>query len=363
MASLLVSNSPHIRSEEDIKAIMWTVVMMLVPAGLMGTVVFGWYAALLILVSIFTAVACEHLVNKIRKLPTTIGDGSAVLAGMLFAYVIPPNTSIFVTVLGSAATILLGKQLFGGLGCNIWNPALVGRAFVSAAYASVIFLSTWPRIRIDKTLGGDSGWLSERFAALQNSLAQIMGNINVDAVSQASPLSIVKGAAKALDANATTTVSELVKNNDISYMNLLTGHHVGCIGETSAGLLILGGLILIAMKIVDWRIPFFYIGTVALLSWIMPIGNVGWFHGDALFSVISGGLMIGAFFMATDFVTSPMTPLGKGIFAVGCGLLTVLIRNFGGFPEGVCYSILLMNTCVPLIDRFCTPRLFGVVKK
>jgi len=376
MAQLIVSNSPHLRTEEDIRSIMWTVVMMLIPAGLMGAVVFGWYAAFVTALSVVTAAATEYVCQKVRRIPVTLGDGSAVLAGLLFAYVMPPNMPWYVAVIGASAAILIGKQIFGGLGCNIWNPALVGRAVVGAAYASATFLSKWPIIRNAAASSAGGGWFSERLAAIKNSFANLAANINVDAVTQASPLYAVKTAARegftahGVEINGNlisnlppgTTVSDIVHKCDISYMNLFTGHQVGCIGETSAGLLLLGGIILIFLKIVDWRIPFVYILTVAALSWVLPLGECGWFAGDPLFSVLSGGLMIGAFFMATDMVTSPLTPKGKVIFALGCGILTVIIRYYGGYPEGVCYSILLMNTAVPLIDRFCRPKKFGEVK-
>lgn len=355
---------------------MWTVVMILVPAGLMGTVVFGWYAAFIVLLSVLTAVVTEYLCQKVRKVPVTISDGSAVLAGMLFAYVMPPNTPWYVAIIGAASAVLIGKQLFGGLGCNIWNPALVGRAVAGAAYASATFLAAWPIIGRGPVTSGGS-WFDSRFGALKNSLMNTTANINgVDAITQASPLNAVKTAAihgfsetgvtvndvMVSNLQAGTTVGDIVDKLNISYTNMITGHQVGCIGETSAGLLLLSGLVLIFLRIVDWRIPAFYIGSVALLSWILPIGNVGWFSGDPLFSVVSGGLMIGAFFMATDMVTTPMTIKGKIIFAIGCGVITVAIRNYGGYPEGVCYSILLMNTAVPLIDRFCKPKLFGEVR-
>ena len=376
MAPMIVSNSPHIKSPEDVKSIMWTVVVMLIPAGLMGTVVFGYKAAVIILLSILAAVVTEYLCQKVRKMPVTINDGSAVLAGLLFAYVIPPNTPWYVAIIGASAAILIGKHFFGGLGCNIWNPALVGRAFVGAAYASSIFLAEWPVIkRVSATSTEGAGWFANRLQALQSSLANIPKDISdvaisandiaYDAVSGASPLKLLKDAAA--DAAADGTVPQLVKEvivdqHGLSFMSMLTGHQSGCIGETSAGLLLLGGLFLIFLKIVDWKIPIFFIGTTALLGWALPIGNIGWFSGDPIFQMLAGGLMIGAFFMATDMVTSPITSTGKIIFAVGCGLLTILIRNYGGYPEGVCYSILIMNTAVPLIDRFFKPRLFGQVK-
>ncbi len=362
MARLLVSTSPHLKAKEDVRDIMWTVVMMLVPAGLMGTVVFGWHAAFITVLSVVCAVATEFICQKVRRQPITVGDGSAVLAGMLFAFVMPPNTPWYVAVVGSVSAIMIGKHFFGGLGCNIWNPALVGRAVAGAAYASAVFLAEWPIIKSTTSSTGN-GFLADRVAALQSSLGNMARNIDIDAVSQASPLKQIKDAAIAADPGMFDSVSDIVKDNGISYMNMLTGHQNGCIGETSAGLLLLGGIILIFLKIVDWRIPIFYLGSVALLSWMLPLGNMGWFTGDPLFSLLGGGLMIGAFFMATDMVTSPMTGTGKIVFALGCGLLTVLIRNFGGYPEGVCYSILLMNTAVPLIDRFFKPRLFGKVKK
>ncbi len=317
---LIVSSSPHVRARGGIPLIMWTVVLTLIPAGAVGTIVFGYYVLVVAAASVATAVATEALIQAARKKPITVSDGSAFITGLLLAYVLPPNVPLYVAVVGSFVAIGVAKQTFGGLGCNIWNPALVGRAFVQVAYPAHVSMAEWPILKAGHFL---------------------TSNIHVDAVSRATPL--VAGAAA----------------KQYGYLQLFLGRHPGCMGETSAAALIAGGLVLITLRHVDWRVPLCYIGTVAFLSWVLPARGQGWLSGDPLYSVLSGGLMIGAFFMATDMVTSPLTAKGMAIFGMGAGIMTVVIRLYGGYPEGVCYAILLMNTATPLIDRYCRPRVFG----
>ena len=309
-----VSISPHIRDSVSIPKIMYSVIGALIPAWIAGIYFFGPRAAWLTLLSIAAAVGTEWIIQKLRKISITVGDGSAILTGMLLAFNLPPGVSWWIPVVGSAFAIGIGKQVFGGLGYNPMNPALLGRAFL---------LASWPVQMTTK-------WLAPRGGTLSG----------IDGVSSATPLTLLKEAHQ---------VPDLLSS---SYVDLFWGRVGGCLGETSAIMLLIGAAYLIYKGYVDWRIPSGYIGVVILLT--------GLFGGaPPLFHVLAGGLILGAFFMATDMVTSPITPKGKWIFGIGCGLLTVLIRRVGGYPEGVSYSILLMNLTVPLIDRFTRPKVFG----
>jgi electron transport complex protein RnfD len=317
---LLVTTSPHIRGPEDIPRVMWTVVLALVPAGLVGVYFFGYYTLFIILLSVLAAVLTEATIQKyLLNQPVSITDGSAVITGLLLAYVLPPGVPWYIPIVGAIFAIAVVKHAFGGLGNNIWNPALAARAFLQVAYPAPI----------------NSDWrvLKE---------ASIMSNIKgVDAVTQASPLFKEFG------------------GKTYSYIDLLTGNVPGCIGETSAIALVLGGLYLIYRGYVDWRVPVGYIGTVFVLAKLLPAKIEAPWANDPIYHVLAGGLMLGAFFMATDMVTSPLTKRGLLIFGIGCGVLTTLIRFYAAYPEGVCYSILLMNTAAPLIDRYTQPRLLG----
>ncbi len=325
---LLVSTSPHVRSHESIRWIMWTVVIALAPAAAAGCWFFGPRAIGIVLGSIGVAVATEAAILALRKKPVSQAlDGSAVVTGLLFAMVISSNASWYVVVIGAFFSIAAAKHLFGGLGYNIWNPALAGRAFVLAAWS----------------LQMTAGWASP---------------LNADVVSKATPLNAVK--------------MPVAGAGPFSIGDLFFGNIPGSLGETSAFLLLIGGLLLIARKYIDWRVPVSFIVTTVVLCMILPFkgadsGKLGWYQNYSFFEQIafwtfSGGLMLGAFFMATDMVTSPITKKGALIFGIGCGILTAVIRKLGGYPEGVCYSILIMNTAVPLIDRFTLPKKFGQVQ-
>jgi electron transport complex protein RnfD len=258
----------------------------------------------IILFSVLSAVLTEGIIQKFLKKPLTILDGSAVITGLLLGLILPPTVPIWIPISGAVFAIAIGKHVFGGLGFNIFNPALVGRAFLVAS---------WPLLM--------TKWISP------------------DGITGATPLGILK----------------LEGIKAVGYSQLFFGNISGSIGETSALALLIGALFLFYKKIISWRIPSIYIGTVFLLTLI--------FGKDPLFYILSGGLFIGAFFMATDYVTSPITKNGKLIFGFGCGLLTVIIRLYSGLPEGVMYSILLMNALTPLIDRYTAPKPFGFVKK
>ena len=314
MANFVVSGTPHVRSKESIQSIMRDVIIALVPATAAGIFYFGIPALILIIAAIASAVFFEWLYQKITKKPITISDLSAVVTGLLLAMNLPAAAPIWVAIVGSAFAIIIGKQLFGGLGQNFINPALAGRAFLLASYPTEMTTWTAP-----------------------------VGFSGADAVAVATPLAEMKTGVL-----PTASIAELAMGN--------VG---GCIGETCAVALIIGGAYLIYKHVISWKIPVIYIATVLVLSTL--IGR----HGVRMpiHELFAGGLMLGAFFMATDYASSPVTPKGQVIFAVGCGLITTLIRIFGGYPEGVSYSILIMNCCVPLIERFTEPTIFGALPK
>ena len=317
-----VSVSPHIRDDETISHIMWQVNAALLPAALFAVWWFGIPALLNMLVGVVFAVLGEYLWQKGMHQPITAFDGSACITGLLLAMSMSPLLPPYMVAIGSLLAIIVAKQSMGGLGFNIFNPAHIGRAALMVSWP--VAMTTWTK------------------------MADASGG--VDAVTGATPLNILK--MQGYDALIATFGSQ----SDL-YWNLFIGTRNGSLGETSTLLLLLGGLYLIWKGYVNWQVPVTMIATVALLTWIF--GPAGLFTGDPVFHVMAGGLMLGAFFMATDMVTIPMTIKGQLIFAVGAGALTVLIRLVGGYPEGVCYSLLLMNAVTPLIDRFCKPRIFG----
>ena len=369
MEKLLVSASPHIRSKESVPLIMWTVVVALLPAGMWGVYVFGMNALLLILISVATAAATEFVIEKARGRKSTLGDGSAVITGLLLGYIISPGAPWYVPLIGAIFAIGIVKCVFGGLGMNIWNPALAGRAFIMSGYI-VAMTATWIYPNENQVIGR----LSRAGVVLKaDNVSQ-----KIDAKTTATPRTAIKDELKAAkdpdwkgwaDLKAAGDkpadwLRRIAERNKTDYLDLFWGTRGGCIGETGIWLLLAGGIFLLFRRIIYWQVPVFYIGTTALLGWALPIrfpGGSAWFAGDPLFAVLSGGLVLGAFFMATDMVTSPVTRRGMAIFAVGCGVLTTLIRNYGGYPEGVNYAILIMNTTVPLIDRYVKPRKYGAI--
>lgn len=312
MANFVVSGTPHVRSKESIQSIMRDVIIALVPATAAGIYYFGLRALILIVAAIISAVFFEWLYEKITKKPVTINDLSAVVTGLLLAMNLPASAPVWVAIVGSAFAIIFAKQLFGGLGQNFINPALAGRAFLLASYPTE--MTTW---------------------VVPNGLA-------ADAATYATPLAQLKNGAL-----------------DASLKQLVIGQVGGTIGETCAIALIIGGIYLLYKHVISWKIPVIYIATVFILFAV--IGR----HGIRmpLQEIFAGGVMLGGIFMATDYASSPVTPKGQVIFAVGAGLLTYLIRTFGGYPEGVSYSILIMNCCVPLIERFTEPTIFGALPK
>jgi electron transport complex protein RnfD len=324
---LVVSASPHIRSKDKTGNAMRMVTIALLPALVFATYLFGLRVLIITVVSILAAVGSEALLQRMLGKRITIADGSAILTGLLLAFNLPPNVPWWLPAVGSAFAIIFAKQLFGGLGYNFINPALAGRAFL---------MVSWPSLMTKEWLAPIGGTLS-----------------GIDGISAATPLSLLKNPANYGDPQI--IIRQL--NDFETIRNMFFGKIGGCIGETSALLLLLGGLFLVFLRIVDYRIVIGYLGSFALLAWLLPT------QGSVVFHVFAGGLMLGAFFMATDWVTSPVTKRGRWIFGIGCGVITIIIRIWGGYPEGVSYSILLMNVFTPVIDRLTKERIFGEVKK
>lgn len=375
-SNYIVSTAPHLKAAESTSDIMRMVSLALVPAFLVGFYVFGWYAMLITVISIAACVITEAVCQKARGVEVTVSDFSAVVTGLLLAAVLPPNVSWWVPLVGGVFAMGVVKQAFGGLGSNIWNPALAARAFLQVSLPTQINSPDWPLINnsgqgLIARLGTS---LNDSFAVFTKATQEAVSSGNaVDVISQATPLTKLMNLSAGTDtAAAGMTVKGLIPDYYSIVWKSFIGLEPGCIAEVSAIALILGGLFLLAKKIITWEAPVFYILTVAVLTWILP-AKVGladgstaytaWFSGPVLLQIFGGGLMIGAFFMDTDYVTTPMTRKGKIIFAVGCGVITAMIRLYSSaYPEGCCYSILLMNTCVPLIDAWTKPRVFGTSK-
>jgi electron transport complex protein RnfD len=307
---LIVSSSPHLHKKESVKRIMWMVVLSLVPAGIAGVYIFGPGALWVIVLAVFAAVATEGLIQIFTKRKLTLFDGSAVLTGLLLAYNLPPKVPFWLPIVGAFFAIAIGKQAFGGLGQNIFNPALVGRVFLMASWPKYMTTFTRP--------------------------------LNYDAITSATPLALLK---------------EGKVFTGTSYWDLFLGNRGGCIGEVCILALLLGAALLFIRGYISWHIPITYIFSVGIVTYIF--GAQGLFKGDWLFHILSGGLILGAFFMTTDYVTSPLTRKGQIIFALGCGLITAVIRLWGGYPEGASYAILMMNAATPIIDRYTKNRVYG----
>ena len=330
---LTVASSPHIASPIDTRNLMRDVLIALVPAMVFGVVFFGPRALVATLISVIACEFFEWGYRKLMKKSTVNGDLSAAVTGVLLAFVCAPTLPYWMLVIGDFFAIVVVKQLFGGLGKNFLNPALAGRAFLMLCYP--VAMTTW----VVPGIGADT-W------------ANVLGNTTTlsgaDVVTGATPLSV------------DFMHSGLLP--DASLWDAFVGNVGGCIGEISALMLLLGGLYLIWRGVIRFRIPVAYIATVAVLTFLFPMGG-----NDRLtwmaYHLFTGGLFLGAFFMATDYVTSPVTKKGEIIYGIGCGLLTVFIRYFGGYPEGVSYSILIMNCCVWLIDKVGKPNRYGVTKE
>ena len=313
-AKYVVSSTPHVRDKITTQSIMIDVIIALCPAALMGIYYFGFDALLTISLSIASCVFFEYLFKKIRNKPMSIKDCSAIVTGLLLAMNLPASKSLLLPIVGSAFGIIFVKQIFGGLGYNFLNPALGARVFLLLSYPTAMVNFTVPQ---------------------RNFLG-----LGVDAVSSATPLAVLK-----------TGVAPLPSD----YINTLIGYHGGTLGEVCAAALILGGIYLLLKRIITWRIPVSFLGTVFILTFIFGRGA----NAYPVYEILTGGVLLGALFMATDYTTSPVTPIGQIIMGIGCGVITALIRIFGSYPEGVSFAILFMNLATPLIDKFTPPRVMG----
>jgi Na+-translocating ferredoxin:NAD+ oxidoreductase subunit D len=320
---LIVSIGPHVHDQETTAKIMWSVSGALLPAALMSVYYFGLPAIMVILVCIATCIAAEAGMQTLLKKPVTISDGSAFLTGLLLAMNLPSNAPLYIPFVGSVVAIVIAKHLFGGLGFNIFNPALVGRAFVLISFAKIMTTFVQPATSF----------------------------MSYDAKTMATPLVVLKeeGMVKLL---------EIYHTKAALYQDLFLGHRAGSLGETSVIALLLGAAFLMARRYITWHIPVPFIATVGVLAWIFG-GKGGLMTGDPIFHMMSGGLILGAFFMATDYVTGPSVRAAQIVFGICAGALTVLIRLKGGYPEGVMFAILLMNCFAPLLDRGMRSRVFG----
>lgn len=355
--SLLVTSSPQVHQGDTTARIMWTVAACLAPAGIWGVFVFGLRALVVILISLAAALAGEYLSARLMK-RSTLGDGSAFVTGLLVAYNMPPDVPLYIPVVASLFGIIVVKWCFGGLGCNWMNPALGGRVFVFFSWTGG--MTTW---RFPSTMDAvDTVSGASPLGFLKTNMAELQGVVSgaSDYLKDAGyPIS-------SMDASVSAWLNDtLGLSLNSGYVDLFVGNVPGCIGEVSALFLILGAIYLFIKKIITWEIPVTYLATFGVLMWIFggTAYGQGFFSGKVVFHLFSGGLMLGALYMATDMVTSPVTRKGMIIFGVGCGFLTFLIRRYGSFPEGVSLAIIFMNILVPMINRFTQPKRFGMVKK
>lgn len=313
--NMLLSSSPHVYTGVTPRKLMLSVIIALSPVSVYGVVLYGVHALLVIVVSIATAVLSEAAFRAVTKQDVRIGDLSAVVTGLLVALISPPSVPLWMVALGSFAAIVLAKEFFGGLGANPFNPALIGRAILLMSFPAA--MTTW----------------HVPFKGL------------LDATTGVTPLNVVKMGGTIADVGAGFVQNSLSSVPDYSatLWTLFVGNRAGCIGESSILLILVGFIFLLALRVVSFITPLAMVGTAFLASWLLGM--------DPVFGILSGGLLFGAVFMATDYSSSPVTPLGKAIFGAGAGLITVIIRRFGGYPEGVTYGILIMNAVAPFMDK------------
>ncbi len=327
MNKLTISGAPHAHSPENVKKIMWGVVIALLPTLLTAIYFFRFDALLTVSVAVASCLFFEWAIQKyLLKTPPSVTDGSAVITGLLLAFNLPSNLPVWMTIIGALVAIGIAKMAFGGLGQNPFNPALVARAFLLISFP--VAMTSWPAIR------------------------PLFGQNVVDAMTGPTPLGILKEGLS--QGQSLTELMPLIPD----YAQMLVGARGGSLGEVSAIAILLGGLYMLWKKIITWHIPVAFIGSAFVFACILNAINPEHFINPFV-HILSGGLMLGAVFMATDMVTSPMSPKGQLIFGLGCGLLTITIRVWGAYPEGVSFAILIMNAFVPLINRGFKPRVFG----
>ena len=341
-----VAQSPHIYASARTGTIMRDVIIALMPGLAAGAWLFGARTLLVAGVAIAACVASEYAARRIMARPQTVGDLSSVVTGLLLAMSLPPSIELWKAAVGGAIAIIAVKQIFGGIGQNFMNPALAARIALLTSWGQSMTRWTEPARRLFPA-GAAAG------AAAGSAAAGYAAGAAADAVSGATPMAIAKALYKA-GASAQAGLGQAAPG----YLDMFLGNMAGCIGETCAAALVAGGIYLLARKVITWHIPATFIAATALLTWVFG-GGRGLCTGDPLYHVLGGGLIIGAFFMATDYSTSPMTAKGKLIMGAGCGALTACIRLFAGYPEGVSFAIVIMNVIVPLIDRYTAPKPFG----
>lgn len=325
MSNFIISPSPHVHSKDSIEKNMYGVLIALIPAFIFAVIYFGFEAITVTLTSVVACILFEYLITKfILKQQPAIWDGSAILTGVLLAFNVPSSLPLWILVIGALVAIGVGKMSFGGLGNNIFNPALVGRVFLLISFP--VQMTTWPTPQ---------------------------GFATTDAVTGATPLGIVKEAFK-----SGTSVSEALASAGFTNGDLVMGNIGGSLGEVAAIALLLGFAYMLIRKIITWHIPVAIFVTVILFTGILNLADPSKF-ASPIFHLLSGGMMLGAIFMATDYVTSPMSRKGMWIYGIGIGLLTVIIRVFGAYPEGMSFAILIMNGCTPLINKYCKPQRFA----
>ena len=328
MNKLLISPSPHVHSGDSIEKNMYGVLIALIPAFIWSVVFFGMGAIIVTLTSVLACLIFEFLIQKfILKRQPTIWDGSAIITGVLLAFNVPANLPIWIILIGALVAIGIGKMSFGGLGCNIFNPALVGRVFLLISFP--VQMTTWP-------------------------MTQGFNTSYIDAQTGATPLALLKEAVK-----TGTPVNEVLNTEGfVTYKDMLLGNMGGSLGEVAALALLVGFAFMLFRRIITWHIPVTIFATVVIFGGILHLCDPVQFV-NPLFHLLTGGMMLGAIFMATDYVTSPMSSKGMIIYGVGIGVLTIIIRVFGAYPEGMSFAILIMNAFTPLINRYCKPTRFA----
>jgi electron transport complex protein RnfD len=356
---LRITTSPHLHEGSATGRIMVSVIICLLPAGVWGVLIFGIYSLYVLLASVAASVLTEFLVARLLG-KFTLGDWSAVLTGLLVGYNMPPSVPLYIPVIASAFAIAVVKMTFGGLGRNWMNPALAGRVFVTFSWTG--FMTTW---KAPLNWGADATTSASVLGFVKSGLMDYQGTARGPVALLAEAGYPTSGIGTAGRGGAAALFEPIARLLPDGYGDLFIGNIPGCIGEISALLLLLGSIYLFVKKIITWEIPVAYLGTFGLLVWIFAGRSfgAGFFSGDVLFHLFAGGLMLGALYMATDMVSSPLTRKGMLIFGVGVGFLTFLIRIYGSYPEGVSLAIIIMNMFVPMINRATMPVRFGYVKE
>ncbi len=336
MNEIYLSPSPHLAQPLETRIIMRIFAFCLLPIALYGVVLYGMPALVTIVVSVVSTVVFESLFRLAIKKEVRAGDWSAVITGLLLALVLPPTTPPWMTALGALFAVVIAKEFFGGLGANVFNPALSGRAFLFVSFAKPL-----------------TTWIAPRSTDAISSASTFAQALSTDAVTSATTLAFLKPyEGTVLGAGELAAKLGLESSFEL-YWRMFIGHRAGCIGESAIFLILAAAIVLIATRIIDWRAPVAMIATATLVAWIGGI--------DPVLTLLSGGLLFGAFFMATDFATSPVTPVGRLLFGAGCGLIASLVRLYGSYPEGVMFSILIMNSVVPFLNKII-PRMYGRVR-